>query len=68
MTAVRHQVTAEDLRRLATVDPGSLFRDADSLADTNEGISITPRGIRVYGGFRIGRYLRIGSGKRIVKF
>jgi hypothetical protein len=33
-----------------------------------EGISITPRGIRVYGGFRIGRYLRIGTGKRIVKF
>jgi hypothetical protein len=33
-----------------------------------EGISINPRGIRVFGGFRIGRYLRIGSAKRIVKF
>jgi hypothetical protein len=35
-------MTTGDLRRLATVDPGSLFRDADSLADTSEGIMIVP--------------------------
>jgi hypothetical protein len=30
-----------------------------------EGISITPRGIRIFGGFRLGR---IGDSKRVVKF
>jgi hypothetical protein len=35
-------VTVEHLRRLATVDPRSLFRDADTLVDSDEGITIVP--------------------------
>lgn len=35
-------VTVEHLRRLATVDPKSLFRDADTLVLSEEGITIVP--------------------------
>ena len=38
----RTTVTAEDLRRLATVDRTSLFREADTLVLSEEGITIVP--------------------------
>jgi hypothetical protein len=38
----RTTVTAGDLRRLATVDSKSLFRDADTLVLSEEGITIVP--------------------------
>ena len=37
-----HPVTAEHLRRLATVDKGSMFRDAGTLIDTEEGVTQVP--------------------------
>lgn len=36
--ATPHKVAAEDLRRLATIDKHSLFRDATALVDTEDGI------------------------------
>ena len=38
-------VTAKHLLALATRDPGSLFRDADTLVTSREGISIVPFGV-----------------------
>lgn len=38
----RTTVTAEDVRHLATVDPKSLFRDADTLVLSEEGVVIVP--------------------------
>ena len=35
-------VTAEHLRRLATVDPQSMFRDADTLVLSDEGLTLVP--------------------------
>jgi len=35
-------VTAEHLRRLATVDPKSMFRDADTLVLSDEGLTLVP--------------------------
>lgn len=40
MTA--HAVTAEHLRRLATIDKSSLFAGADTLIDCDEGIIAVP--------------------------
>lgn len=40
--AVRHEVTPDDLRTLATVDTRSLFRDATALIDSDEGIIQVP--------------------------
>ena len=37
-----HHVTAEHLRRLATVDKSSMFRDAGTLIDTEEGVTQVP--------------------------
>ena len=37
-----HPVTAEHLRRLATVDKSSMFRDAGTLIDTEEGVTQVP--------------------------
>lgn len=37
-----HTVTAEHLRRLATVDKSSLFSGADTLIDSGEGIIAAP--------------------------
>lgn len=37
-----HVVTAGDLRRLATLDEASLFRDADTLIDCGEGVIRVP--------------------------
>lgn len=42
MTDIRHEVTAEDLRALAAIDRRSLFRDADTLIDSDEGIIRVP--------------------------
>jgi hypothetical protein len=36
------RVTADHLRRLATVDRHSLFRDADTLIDSDEGVIAVP--------------------------
>jgi hypothetical protein len=41
-TGDRHHVTVDDLRRLATVNRDSLFRDAGTLIDTEEGILAVP--------------------------
>ena len=35
-------VTADHLRRLATVDPDSMFRDADTLVLSDEGLTLVP--------------------------
>lgn len=35
-------VTVEHLRQLATVDPKSLFRDADTLVLSDEGLTLVP--------------------------
>jgi hypothetical protein len=35
-------VTAEDLRRLITVEPRSLFRDADTLVVSDDGVVTVP--------------------------
>jgi hypothetical protein len=42
MTAERHAVTVEHLRRLATIDKTSLFADAGTLIDTEEGVLHVP--------------------------
>jgi hypothetical protein len=42
MTGIRHEVTAADLRALATTDRRSLLRDADTLIDCDEGIIRVP--------------------------
>jgi hypothetical protein len=39
------EVTAKQLLALATRDPGSLFRDADTLVTSSEGITIVPLGV-----------------------
>jgi hypothetical protein len=41
-TRARHRVTVEDLRHLATIDKRSLFADADTLIDTEDGITQVP--------------------------
>lgn len=41
-TETRHRVTADHLRRLATVDKRSLFADATALIDTEDGITQVP--------------------------
>lgn len=33
-----------------------------------EGVSITPKGVRIWGGLRIGKYLRIDASKRVIRF
>ena len=35
-------VTVEHLRRLATVDPDSMFRDADTLVLSDDGLTLVP--------------------------
>lgn len=42
MEKIRHVVTADDLRHLATRDSRSLFRDASVLVDCDEGITTLP--------------------------
>ena len=41
-TTTRHRVTADHLRRLATVDKRSLFADATTLIDTEDGVLQVP--------------------------
>lgn len=41
----KHLVTVDHLRRLATVDRSSLFRDASALIDTDEGIMQVPASV-----------------------
>ena len=41
-TETRHRVSADHLRRLATVDRRSLFADATTLIDTEDGVLQVP--------------------------
>ena len=45
MSDVRHRVTTRDLRRLATIDRSSMFRDATTLIDTEYGIMQVPMSV-----------------------